>query len=303
MMRSNVMIVVAVVSAILQVCSALFADEATTKPPGISIVGQMDDSLTLVVTDTDGHRLDMRLTRSKPDAPWRVENLTPGSAGIWFGNPNPTFAETARLRELGISPRQAVRTFTPSITTRPLDDLTIFRADDRDMVIALWRQQVITEIWYVGEMIDAFDMTAGAASACEQAVERCRRVTPIVPPPAQPPLSYPDPHIPSCLAVLASCDQGDVAAACDCLYQACVFCDMRAPHPVCVAVPGLEDLCAASCAIHVSLCNRGASNPNPDDKTLALLGEILNRVQVIIDIEQAVQNATAQPAAPAAAPE
>jgi len=266
----------------------------------IVVAGETETSLTMLFTSAAGAQATIQFSRDNSAGFWKApaqqqQGVVPG---VTFGNTGLTFASPSRLREFGISPDQALHTFTSGIASRTHDDITIIQLFEAgEMAIALWREGEITEIWYVGEFVEevliAFPPHVPQINTvCNRLKDLCCKTEP--PPTAEPPLpcpqQIPKPFVSGCVAAAKHCRAQIADAACDCLFDACNFCEVS--PACCEAIPGLEEQLGAACVawIEHEWCNPPPPPPPPppgqdpgvEDAT-ALLGEVVNRLQAIVD--------------------
>lgn len=265
--------------------------------PGIVVTAETATSMTMRFTRAAGEQSTVQFSRPNLTGYWRASAQPEGVIpGITFGNANPRYGRSSRLREFGISPEQALRTMSSGIASRPHDDLTIFQLFEQgEIAVCLWTEGTITEIWYAGEFVN--EVLAGFPSqdpefhsVCGRLKRLCCRKRELAPtdPPTPCPQEIPNPRISSCVAAATHCRGLVGSAVCDCLFDACRFCGQA--EECCAVVPGLEDLSAEACEAWIAnrTCNLpeppASTDPNPGvEQATALLGEVVDRMQSIID--------------------
>jgi len=269
---------------------------STSQAASAKIDVLVDDPTTLVLnfTDTNGQSMPLTFSRDDEQSLWREADTQSAVPGITFGNTDPQFAPPARQRASGITPQQAITTFDKSIAARPMDDITIYELGAGDMAIALWQGGVITEIWYVGSLVEAIINPVWVGwSFCERAQELCCETVP-GPGGFQTPDEVPKPHIQACKAVAQNCGEAAKQQACNCLNTACEFCDEEDGYPdLCCGDDEGEEDCdypwmpkssEDACVAGVEVCVDPPVPPEPDAVD-NLLVEIANRLQVLVDIQ------------------
>jgi|GEM_PF-4366500 len=258
----------------------------------IEIVSQTSTTLSMRFYDASNVQVTLGFTRTGASDPWRTTSSA--SPGIIFGRPNPVYASAARCRALGITPEQALTTFDVAICNRPLDNVTIFQTYS-GIAIGLWQVGSITEIWYVGSLVqDAIDRAQSDPnmhSACENLKAECCNTKPNpADPPGGPRNPIPTPNIDACAGVVdnPNCpDQHDSVSAC--LAYACNFCTHPAPEtptPPC-SEDDLQNKSTQACNLYANKCPPPEPPPPPPpppwQEILRLLLEILERLQHIFD--------------------
>lgn len=260
----------------------------------IEIASQTSTTLSMRFYDASNAQVTLGFSRSGASDPWRTTST--GSPGIIFGNSTPVYASAARCRALGIMPEQALTTFDVAICNRPFDDVTIFQTYG-GMAIGLWQGGAITEIWYVGSLVQAAIERAQSDpnmhSACENLkAECCNTKTNPADPPGGPSNPIPTPDMDACASVVnnPNCpDQDD--AVCDCLANICSYCPHPAADPPPTPCPccedGLQGKSTKACDLYSHNCPPPEPSPPPPpppwEEILRLLQEILERLQHIFD--------------------
>jgi hypothetical protein len=240
----------------------------------IEIESQADTALTVKFYDAANALYTMDFTRPTTNDAWRAS--TTASPGILFGNTEPRYAGSAVRRALGITAEQAITTFNTSIVNRPMEDVTIFKTFS-GTAIALWQEDAITEIHYVGSWVqDVVDYAQQTGTPmCDASLAQCCN--------SATGFQWP-PGLDSCAAAL-QCTAMHKAEACSCLQQACAHC----PHP---ADPEAPNACnPVDQEISNDACDMGGPpcevTPPVQPITLQdiwnLLKEILERLQQWFD--------------------
>lgn len=248
--------------------------------PRIEIQSQTSTALSIRVFDTTNAQLSLNFARTAPGDSWKTDSS--GSLGIIFGNTEPRYAGRAVRRSLGLTAQQSLRTFDSSIATRTFTDVTVFKTYS-GMAIGLWQGRVITEIWYVGTLVDQAIQEAQEnpdpdGSMCAAVRALCCRQTD----------GEPNPNMDSCAAALQCPSQ--LVAACACLDVICAMCvpGPQPPFPPCA--PEKQALAERACNMGAPVCQPPAPPPPPPpppkwvDDLQELLREILERLQEIIDV-------------------
>ena len=252
----------------------------------IEVLSETGTSLSMRFTAATGAQQTINFTRSSTEDVWKGPSQVGGpTPGITFGNTSPQFALPSTLRALGITPEQAVRTFDSSIANRTFDDLTIYQlCEQGEMAVALWQQGRITEIWYVGLLVQEV-LALIDEQVCDRLISLCCRTIPINGG-FECPTTAPNPRVSSCVA--AANPQNPCPnwqQACNCLHDACTFCGLFSD--CCDLVEGLQDVSAAACeAWQTSTMTNCNPPPAPDENdAVNLLVEVRERLQARIDAE------------------
>lgn len=266
------------------------ATSNNTSQAKIEILTESDTELAMRFTDANGWGHTVNFYRVDAESIWWADTSSYPTTGIVFGNEEPTYASTAQLRALGISANEAVRTFDTSIVDRPLDDITLYRTRGENLAIGIWQEDSITELHYVGLLVGdllQFQHPDGG-NTCDSAVALCCREFDIpFNTPVGSPNQYPFPSIDNCDGAISNCSKDHKTQACGCLVNACEFCT---DHPAICA--GLEDEGVEIFENGEQACATGTAcyeDPDPElqpHPVPEMIGEILNRVQIILDTEQ-----------------
>lgn len=226
-MNVKTIVVLAIVCALSTISRAMGAAH-------IEIQSQTGTALTMKFFDSNDALYTLSFTRPTSNDVWSP--TTSESRGIVFGNGNPQYAGPARRRALGITPAQALQTFSTAIVNRPLDDLTIYKTHS-GMAIGLWQEGWITEVWYVGTLVQDWLQAADEGehdAACDAALATCCDTQDHDGDPDTPP--HPEGNPDSCESVAGNCPDHK-EQACDCLDAMCHLCVHPQPDPPAV------DLC------------------------------------------------------------
>lgn len=238
------------------------------------IQSQTGTTLNMKFFDSTNAQYTLNFARPTTNDVWKA--TTSESLGIVFGNENPRYAGAATRKSLGITLDQAVQTFNTSIVNRPFDDLTIYKTYG-GMAIGLWQQGSITEIWYVGEFVQALVQEAQDPdpdqSMCQAALAICcSRADPAN-------NATPGDMKEACQAALLCPNQK--LAACACLDTLCGLCHPQPDPPTPPCSGAVLALSEAACLLGAPPCQLP---PPPDvpawvQDIIDLLEEILNRLQ------------------------
>ncbi len=263
----------------------------------VSTVAETELLLTLRFTDSRGAQLTMDFSRANAADVWKGPAAPGAIPGIIFGRTEPVYASPSRQRALGITPDQAITTLSAAIASRPMSDITVFRLDAGDMAVALWQGNLVTEIWYVGTLVEEIMFSPGFQGwqFCQRALQLCCSTVPNPYPGLGEPTTIPHPRISSCRIVARNCGEAAKQSACNCLDTACNFCfnepeyccgGQQPPDPACLT-PWLPEESEAACDAGVEACVEAPDPPDPPepDPHGALLDEIANRLQVRVDIQ------------------
>lgn len=156
-----------------------------------------------------------------------------------------------------------------------MDDVTIFRLHSDDLVVGLWQDDVITEMWYIGEyvkaMLETTHFTEFQWNFCERSASLCCRSIPNPYPGLNEPTHIPQPNVTACTAVIQNCpDQSN--QACGCLNTACEFCFNHADYCHDEAFPWLPDAHEAACVAGTQHC---VNQPDGDGGPGAVVIDLL----------------------------
>ena len=285
-------------ASILVAAPGAFAAQEVA-PASIAIVTETETTLTLRFTDARASQSTIEFKRTTSTATWTPPAGANGSEGIVFGRANPVYASIARQRAQGITAEQAITTLTSAISTRPLTDITIFRLGATEMAIGLWQGKSITEIWFVGTVIEELLLGPGTAgrSFCDRGLTLCCQSLTVPSPGYGNPSSIPNPRISACKMVALVCGDAAKASACDCLLDACNFCfdhpnyccgNQPPSDPPC-PLPWLPEASYAACEAGMEVCVTPPESPAPPPPgpLSLLLDEIANRLQACIDLQNA----------------
>lgn len=291
-MKRTILIVAA--TGLLSVAGASLVAIGSTgaSPADIAVVSEDATEATLTFTDANGLNETIELTRGDAGQPWRADVSGYPQSGVVFGNDEPVFASTAQLRAMSVSAEMAVRTFETAIADRPLDDVTIFRTHGLRIVVGLWQNGVITELWYAGSMVDAllsYDAQTWP-NTCNRAVQLCchEEDVPWDPVPPGQPTEHPWPNVDACSAAVANCGDNHKGAACQCLYDACNFCGENPDTCNDLEAWGIPiwEIVEAACVAGTA-CYEDPDDEDEDVEAahVAVLVEILDRTQAVVDEE------------------
>ncbi len=247
---------------------------------GITVLSQSESEMGLRLVNAKGFSYQLDLIFDAEINSWHA--VSTGVPGIVFGNEQLVFARPVQLRALNISTAEAIQPMSSAIAERPMDDVTVARLIGGEMAVALWQDGVVTELWIAaGFYEELLHPDFAGWNFCERGQQLCCET--IDNPNPFGPTKVPRPRVSSCGLVAVACpDRKD--AVCDCLAYACDFCFNHWDYCDDEAYPWLPEDSEAACDAGLQYC---VEHPDDDDGFSILIDEIANRLQAVIDIQNA----------------
>ncbi len=269
-------------------CQIAMADGA-----GVTVMAWTEEAAVLKVTAASGATRSITL-QPVASGGWRAIDAGQ-SPGVMFGPSALRVAGPARLRAQGVAPRDALRLVSQAIGDSHCDDVSVVRTyDEGQIVICLWRDGAIAEMWGTAWWIEVLISDADDhKQACDRARDLCCWQSQAANDGVEPALPcegvwLPSPSIDNCLVAVRRCGGEWKEQSCSCLFAAVTICN--GPNDCCDEVPWLLQVNMRAVPAWLdSPCDEvagpeGAAGLGPS-AVLEVLDAIIDRAQVILDAQ------------------